>query len=505
MSEDVKPGTIAHIERLPAELLIHVARYLSDDDDVLALAQVSRRLRPVCAVSFERPRLIDQRWRYSVRRNDFILATLLIKARSDLTKRLFLTDRSTGAEKSAKRPLLEWAFHFQSFAVARALIRAGADKLGSQIKPFHRFIDVVHQWKHDRLLFSNVTSMIELLVKNGFSLNEREDGLTPLEYILKRHEARPTWLWMSYLLIRQEAEIPPTLPPTLLHNMDPPSESLSPSHAERLIAMHVDLIKMLKSKGSDLDTRNSLGQTPLMVAVKSTHINKSVILQFLEEGVSIHAQDKHGHSILHMARADLMEILVEHKADLEACNQNGDTPLMHFARQWKSGEEAEKLIEQGAKPQTRSNSGDTILHVATGKRNHEFLSKIVTHKWVDINVVNNEGRTPLHLALMHESLDDMVPLLLDGGADVNKQDYTSRRPLHVASRVKDVKSLLKFGADPSLALQDVKEALFDPSWDPKVKDAIVRAEQRQKRKYPCIAPPSERKLRPKEKKHRCPR
>jgi len=125
---------------------------------------------------------------------------------------------------------------------------------------------------------------------------------------------------------------------------------------------------------------------------------------------------------------------------------NGATPLMRAA---KGGDYRimQALLEAGADPAIRQNSGATALMIAAGlgrgggafqkdvgTEDDMFQSaRLILERNVDPNVTNDAGQTALHFAV--RTSDAMVKLLADKGAVLDLKDRQGRTPLDYARGV----------------------------------------------------------------------
>jgi ankyrin repeat protein len=89
----------------------------------------------------------------------------------------------------------------------------------------------------------------------------------------------------------------------------------------------------------------------------------------------------------------------------------------------------ELLVINGADINARDDEGETPLYKAVFKKHPESL-KMLLEKNADPNLANNGGFTPLHLAAS-TGCSELAELLLDGGAKVNAKDGKGRTPLDV--------------------------------------------------------------------------
>ena len=116
-----------------------------------------------------------------------------------------------------------------------------------------------------------------------------------------------------------------------------------------------------------------------------------------------------------------------------ALAKNSRTPL-HFACSWGRFEIVRLLLDNGAKANGKTDSGETPLHAAAnGKYGSQEdgvrVAKLLLARGVDANIRDNDERTPLHVASGYGKLE-IVRLLLDHGANVDAMDAVGQTPLH---------------------------------------------------------------------------
>lgn len=107
--------------------------------------------------------------------------------------------------------------------------------------------------------------------------------------------------------------------------------------------------------------------------------------------------------------ADLLEVLVAHKADVNAADANGLTPL-HYATLADNGKAVKRLLTHGARPNVKDKvDGNTPLIIATGK-GYKDVAEILLLNGADANVADKKG-TPLAWATHtgHPEIANLTP------------------------------------------------------------------------------------------------
>ena len=112
---------------------------------------------------------------------------------------------------------------------------------------------------------------------------------------------------------------------------------------------------------------NKYGESPLHVAVKRGDLDK--VRSLLLEGADVNSKDHAGWRPIHEAMREgdnalnIIRLLVEHNANINALSDSGSTAL-HDAAAYMSEEIIEYLIKSGADPAIENLDGKTPLHIA---------------------------------------------------------------------------------------------------------------------------------------------
>ncbi|KAF2639800.1 ankyrin, partial [Massarina eburnea CBS 473.64] len=142
-------------------------------------------------------------------------------------------------------------------------------------------------------------------------------------------------------------------------------------------------------------------------------------------------------------KAEAVEFLLDHGADIEAKCSRGRTPLILAA---EAGHEqvAKVLCTHGANLNTRSRNGGTCLTWAACRNHVEVLEFLLAQK-VDIEAQDNKGHTALSLSAHFGHLKihspSMLPVLIENGANVHASYKSEASALHAAAAEGNLEAL----------------------------------------------------------------
>jgi ankyrin repeat protein len=173
----------------------------------------------------------------------------------------------------------------------------------------------------------------------------------------------------------------------------------------------IDAVKLLLARGANVNAAESVrGQTALMWAVAGRH-------------------------------HDIVQTLLEHKADIHLRSKRGSTAFL-FAAQQGDLPSAQMLLAAGANVNDKMPDDASALLIATASG----LQRVRTaSRGTGITLLDNG-------VLMTTNHKEVVAFLLEKGADPNAADVNGFTPLHSAARDRNqelVKMLLAGGADPN--------------------------------------------------------
>lgn len=213
---------------------------------------------------------------------------------------------------------------------------------------------------------------------------------------------------------------------------------------------YVNIIRLLLAHAAEINSRtgSKLGISPLMLAAMNGHV--AAVKTLLEMGSDINAQiETNRNTALTLAcfqgRHEVVQLLLEKKANVEHRAKTGLTPLMEAA----SGgyvEVGRVLLDYGADvnaPPVPS-SRDTALTIASDKGHVDFV-ELLLQRGAQADVKNKKGNSPLWLSANGGHLE-VVELLYKAKADIDSQDNRKVSCLMAAFRkghVKVVKWMVK--------------------------------------------------------------
>ncbi|MBL9118313.1 MAG: ankyrin repeat domain-containing protein [Phycisphaerae bacterium] len=165
---------------------------------------------------------------------------------------------------------------------------------------------------------------------------------------------------------------------------------------------------------------------PVIQAVRANDLQTLPLL--LADGKDPNVADpvSGGRTALHWAvkegRKEMIPLLLQAKANLEAKDRVGKTPLT-LAAEGKDIEIVKLLVEKGADVNARDQIGGSPVLWASGLGSPDVVKYLIQHK-ADVNVIDVNGLSPLLWSASIGS-PEAVTALLSAGAKVDVQDKMS--------------------------------------------------------------------------------
>jgi ankyrin repeat protein len=242
--------------------------------------------------------------------------------------------------------------------------------------------------------------LVELLIEHGADINMGgELGWTPL------HEASHGSFDMMRFLVEHGADV----------NVQDDSGS-TPLH-NAVSRGSPKPIEFLVKHCANIYTEDKYGDKPIRSLDRRNSRNAEEhkkMEQLLKSGVEEGCATKLLFDEVKKGNIKVVESLIEDKADVNAKDSSGYTPL-HWAVDKKCKEAAQLLIDNGADVSANDNYGWKILHWA---KDVGIVDLLIKHN-ADVNAKDNSGYTLLHWAAK-SGYGSIVEFLIGHGADIVK-------------------------------------------------------------------------------------
>ena len=201
-------------------------------------------------------------------------------------------------------------------------------------------------------------------------------------------------------------------------------------------------------------------------AAEEGNINGLQIVR--EKPELLEVQDELGNSALHLAalgaHLDVVKLLLDHKADVNGVNDEGNTALIltTICMADSAVDCAKLLIESNADPEIENVSslppsenggggGCRAIHYACGEGNMPIVKYLVEGAHVELRAVSKDVLTPLLCAMINNRADVASFLVRKDAGLLEIADSNGDYPLHlcVLENLPDMMvTLLREGADP---------------------------------------------------------
>ena len=251
-------------------------------------------------------------------------------------------------------------------------------------------------------------------------------------------------------------------------------EGNTPLHVAVIRKSPIDVVEtLLRHDHYNVSIANNEGMTPLQIVARDGSLNIMVqkcsrediqkmktkdisgvlcnavfqncaavvqaIVVFQREKVNLrYSSDCPEDTLLHVAwrnrHCEIMQILLENGADVQAIDSNGDAPIYIVCQGLNLRCLKVLLGSRHCNPNQQNRHGDTVLHIAARSKlkSGERIQCILDSGRCDPNITNKQGYTPLHTAIVNSQFDSVKNVLNSTKCDPNIQDDNGDTALHMA-------------------------------------------------------------------------
>lgn len=211
------------------------------------------------------------------------------------------------------------------------------------------------------------------------------------------------------------------------------------------------MVQFLISNKANVNIKSESGETPLLSAVGKKDINIAIVKTLLDRGADLTAT-LGGHSPLGISvtqgRPDLVELLLQKKADPNTeelwnvqvihrnTQYNADRPVtpLILAICWNTDAHskiAKILLQHSANPNLADENGDTPLDYAIEQVNTNIITELILHH-ADVNAPDKQGDPPLaHVWRGGDDSEQIKQMLIQAGAN---EDYQRRGGIFITQK-----------------------------------------------------------------------
>eukprot|EP00437_Effrenium_voratum_P043338 CAMPEP_0181472230 /NCGR_PEP_ID=MMETSP1110-20121109/39491_1 /TAXON_ID=174948 /ORGANISM="Symbiodinium sp., Strain CCMP421" /LENGTH=285 /DNA_ID=CAMNT_0023597289 /DNA_START=22 /DNA_END=876 /DNA_ORIENTATION=+ len=236
----------------------------------------------------------------------------------------------------------------------------------------------------------------------------------------------------------------PSLAKLLKHGIDPNALSFEDAGERRTllclaieeaVKLDNDLAKvdLLLESRADPNRRSETGSFPLMLAAR--HSNVKLARKLFQAKAEVNQQDTKLvtslHTAVHQDSAQMVQLLLMHKANVNVQDQVGQSPVFFAA----STTVIAVLLDAKADLHHLNKKGQSALHLAAHNGRHEAVVYLTDHEFLQesVDLQDERGRSPLHLAAA-QGHQRVVSRLMDVGANPKLKMHNGQTPMTLADK-----------------------------------------------------------------------
>ena len=293
-----------------------------------------------------------------------------------------------------------------------------------------------------RAAFYNKVEIAGFLIELGLDVNARDDrGQTPLHWPANYGRAQ-----MVKYLISKGADVNAVAKDGLFSGQTPLDAAIKDNQGavavllkrhggktgEELEAIidaakkgDIEAVKQHLVVGTDVNTKDSSGWTPLHLAAGQGH--KKIVKLLIAKSANINAKDDKGRTPLDRAEEEENKEITDHlrkhggKTGKELKESAAVKESIHAAVRYGNIEAVKQHLAAATDVSLRNKNGDTPLNYGAFLGHMEIVELLVENG-ANVNSKGLADWTPLHLAAQNNK-EQIVQLLIANGAEVNP--YTS--------------------------------------------------------------------------------
>ena len=219
---------------------------------------------------------------------------------------------------------------------------------------------------------------------------------------------------------------------------------------------NVDFINVLLKDGADINIADADGDTCLHISVLQG-CSIEVLQTLIDHGVDVNAIDEKGDTALMLAsekgNVEFIYLLLKAGADPNIADGDGNTWLHHSIIGESKGEVLQMIINHGAQVNATNKMGDTALMIASGKGNVDGTN-VLLEAGADPNITDANEDSCIHISMLGFYKRQVLQTVINHGVkvnDTNKQSYTALMIASLNGNIDGIKVLLEAGADPNIA------------------------------------------------------